>query len=170
MSLLIQAIEKETGKLNENNIKLSVIGDISKMPDDVRENLFWCINKLKSNTGLNLILALSYSSKWEIIEAVKQIASAVKEGHLEKEEITKELFDAYLSTKDIPDPELMIRTSGECRISNFLLWQIAYAELLFVDKLWPDFRKEDLFQAILSYQQRERRFGKTSEQIMSKLI
>ena len=110
-------------------------------------------------------MALSYSSKWEIIEAVRSIASDVKNGIIQPENINKELFDTYLSTKGIPDPELLIRTSGECRISNFLLWQIAYSELCFVDKLWPDFRKEDLFEAILNFQGRERRFGKTSEQI-----
>ena len=142
-----------------------MIGDTDQFPEDVRAKLFRCIEKLEPNTGLNLILALSYSSKWEITEAVRNIALDAKNGKIQPEDINKELFDTYLSTKGIPDPELLIRTSGECRISNFLLWQIAYSELCFVDKLWPDFRKEDLFEAILNFQGRERRFGKTSEQI-----
>ena len=165
MALLVHAIEQESEDLDKNNVKLGVIGDTNQFPEDVRAKLFRCIEKLESNTGLNLILALSYSSKWEITEAVRSIASDVKNGIIQPENINKELFDTYLSTKGIPDPELLIRTSGECRISNFLLWQIAYSELCFVDKLWPDFRKEDLFEAILNFQGRERRFGKTSEQI-----
>ena len=165
MALLVHAIEQESEVLDKNNVKLGVIGDTNQFPEDVRAKLFRCIEKLESNTGLNLILALSYSSKWEITEAVRSIASDVKNGIIQPENINKELFDTYLSTKGIPDPELLIRTSGECRISNFLLWQIAYSELCFVDKLWPDFRKEDLFEAILNFQGRERRFGKTSEQI-----
>ncbi len=165
MALLVHAIEQESEDLDKNNVKLGVIGDTNQFPEDVRAKLFRCIEKLESNTGLNLILALSYSSKWEITEAVRSIAVDVKEGIIQPENINKELFDTYLSTKGIPDPELLIRTSGECRISNFLLWQIAYSELCFVDKLWPEFRKEDLFEAILNFQGRERRFGKTSEQI-----
>ncbi len=165
MALLVHAIEQESEDLDKNNVKLGVIGDTNQFPVDVRAKLFRCIEKLESNTGLNLILALSYSSKWEITEAVRSIAVDVKNGIIQPENINKELFDTYLSTKGIPDPELLIRTSGECRISNFLLWQIAYSELCFVDKLWPEFRKEDLFEAILNFQGRERRFGKTSEQI-----
>jgi undecaprenyl diphosphate synthase len=167
MGLLIQAIENETENLNKNNVRLSVIGNNDQLPNDVKEKLFKCIDNLKSNSGLNLILALSYSSKWELMEAVKSIATQVEKGDLSPENINNELFESFLSTKDIPDPELLIRTSNEYRISNFLLWQIAYTELYFVEKHWPDFRKEDLFEAVLNYQNRERRFGKTSEQILS---
>lgn len=165
MSLLIHAIESETGELMKNNVRLSAIGDLEKMPAEVKNKLDNCIKTLKNNTGLNLILALSYSSKWEIIRAVKEIAENYKNGAIQLNEINNTLFESYLSTKNIPDPELLIRTSGEYRISNFLLWQIAYSELYFVEKLWPDFRKEDLFEAIYNYQNRERRFGKTSEQL-----
>lgn len=165
MALLVHAIEIETENLNKNNVRLGVIGNTSQLPDEVREKLYRCIDNLSSNTGLTLILALSYSSKWEIVEAVKKIASEVKQGALNPNDINNNLIDNYLTTKGIPDPELLIRTSGEYRISNFLLWQIAYSELYFIDKLWPDFRKEDLFESIVDFQSRERRFGKTSEQI-----
>ncbi len=167
MSLLVHAIEQETGKLNKNNVRLGVIGDVEQFPLEVKDKLFKCINNLKTNTGLHLILALSYGSRWEIIEAVRKIADYIRQGSVLPENITNEFFESFLSTKGIPDPELLIRTSGEYRISNFLLWQIAYTELCFVEKLWPDFRKEDLFEAILEFQARERRFGKTSEQILS---
>ncbi|MBT6763439.1 MAG: isoprenyl transferase [Prolixibacteraceae bacterium] len=167
MSLLIFAIESETESLMKNNVRLSTIGDLNKMPGSVRTKLNSCINTLQSNTGLNLILALSYSSKWEITEAVKKIVEESKSGKLNPDDINDKLFEKYLSTADLPDPELLIRTSGEFRISNFLLWQIAYSELYFTEKLWPDFRKEDLFRAIFDYQNRERRFGKTSEQLIS---
>ncbi len=167
MSLLVHAIEQETGKLNKNNVRLGVIGDVEQFPLEVKDKLFKCINNLKTNTGLHLILALSYGSRWEIIEAVRKVADYIKQGNVLPENITNEFFESFLSTKGIPDPELLIRTSGEYRISNFLLWQIAYTELCFVEKLWPDFRKEDLFEAILEFQARERRFGKTSEQILS---
>jgi len=167
MSLLVHAIEQETGKLNKNNVRLGVIGDVEQFPLEVKDKLFKCINNLKTNTGLHLILALSYGSRWEIIEAVRKVADYIKQGSVLPENITNEFFESFLSTKGIPDPELLIRTSGEYRISNFLLWQIAYTELCFVEKLWPDFRKEDLFEAILEFQARERRFGKTSEQILS---
>src|SRR5690606_11271175 len=147
------------------NVRLTTIGDISKMPGDVREKLNNCIETLEENTGLTLVLALSYSSQWEIIEAVKNIARDSVAGKMNPDELNNELFRKYLSTSDLPDPELLIRTSGEYRISNFLLWQIVYSELYFTEKLWPDFRKEDLFEAIFDFQQRERRFGKTSEQL-----
>jgi len=150
----------------KNNVRLTTIGDLSKMPAKVKERLDGCIHFLNSNTGLNLILALSYSSKWEIINAVKNIASDLVKRKIKPEMINNELFEKYLNTCEIPDPELLIRTSGEFRISNFLLWQIAYSELFFTEKLWPDFRKEDLFEAIFDFQNRERRFGKTSEQLM----
>ena len=165
MGLLVHAIESETAELIKNNVRLSAIGELDKMPAEVKSKLDNCINTLKHNTGLNLILSLSYSSKWEIIRAVKQIAEKYKKGEIQLNDINNSLFENHLTTKNIPDPELLIRTSGEYRISNFLLWQIAYSELFFVEKLWPDFRKEDLFEAILDYQNRERRFGKTSEQL-----
>ncbi|MCK5730094.1 MAG: isoprenyl transferase [Draconibacterium sp.] len=167
MELLVKAIEMETESLNKNNVRLSTIGDINSMPTSVKENLENCINTLNSNTGLNLVIALSYSSKWEIVNAVKGIVKDAIENKIKPELINNELFENYLSTAKIPDPELLIRTSGEYRISNFLLWQIAYSELYFTEKLWPDYRKEDFFEAILDYQNRERRFGKTSEQLIS---
>lgn len=165
MELLVHAIETESESLMENNVRLSSIGDVNMMPPKVKEKLDGTIRFLNSNTGLNLVLALSYSAKWEIVNAVKNIAIDSVKGTIKPEMINNELFERYLTTTEIPDPELLIRTSGEYRISNFLLWQIAYSELYFTDKLWPDFRKEDLFEAILDYQNRERRFGKTSEQM-----
>jgi undecaprenyl diphosphate synthase len=167
MELLVHAIESETESLMKNNVRLSAIGNIAKMPQKVKGKLFGCIKALNNNTGLNLVLALSYSSKWEITEAVKKIVKEAKNGKIKPEDINDKLFEKYLSTAELPDPELLIRTSGEFRISNFLLWQIAYSELYFTDKLWPDFRKEDLFEAVFDYQNRERRFGKTSEQLIS---
>jgi undecaprenyl diphosphate synthase len=167
MGLLVQAISEETDELLKSNVRLRVIGDIESLPANVQEKLNWSINKLKASTGLTLVLALSYSSKWEIIEAVKKIALQVKLDKIQPSEISMELMNCYLNTSDMPDPELMIRTSGEHRISNFLLWQIAYSELYFTPKLWPDYRKEDLFEAIYDFQNRERRFGKTSEQLVS---
>ncbi len=167
MELLIHAIEEETDELDKNNVRLGVIGNVDQLPENVKKKLFASIDKLKSNTGLNLILALSYSAKWEILNAVKEIAREIRQGKVTPEEINESLFENFLTTREIPDPELLIRTSGEYRISNFLLWQIAYTEFYFPEKLWPDFRKEDLFEAIRDFQQRERRFGKTSEQIES---
>jgi undecaprenyl diphosphate synthase len=165
MELLVHAIDNESELLMKNNVRLSSIGDLSKMPLKVKERLDGCINFLGNNTGLNLILALSYSSKWEIVDAVKKIAIDAVEGKIKPEMINTFQFEKYLNTAQIPDPELLIRTSGEFRISNFLLWQIAYSELYFTEKLWPDFRKDDLFEAIFDFQNRERRFGKTSEQL-----
>lgn len=167
MSLLIHTIEAETPTLNKNNVRLLSIGDNSRMPEDVRKRLQACIDTTKDNTGLTLVLALSYSSRWEITKATQDIAKDIANGTIKAEEITEELISSYMSTKNIPDPELLIRTSGEYRISNFLLWQIAYSELYFTEVLWPDFQKEDLYKAIINYQSRERRFGKTSEQINS---
>ena len=167
MSLLVQAIENETDELLKNNVRLSAIGNIDAMPGDVRANLERCISRLQNNSGLNLILALSYGGRWDIMNAIKKIASDVANQQLEPHEINNNLFRKYLSTSEIPDPELLVRTSGEYRISNFLLWEIAYAELYFTQKLWPDFRKEDLFEAIVDYQNRERRFGKTREQLIN---
>ena len=167
MNLLVQTVEAETESLMKNNVSLGVIGDISKMPKKVRKKLNDCIETLESNTGLKLILALSYSSQWEILEAVKNIAQDSKNGKIIPEDINEKLFRKYLTTANYPDPELLIRTSGEQRISNFLLWQIVYTELYFTNTLWPDFGKEDLYGAVYTYQKRERRFGKISEQLNS---
>ena len=166
MELLVQTIRKETETLNKNNIRLHVIGDLNKMPKNAIDELNESISITSTNTGLNLVMALSYSSRWEIIHAVKQLAEDVKHGKIEPEKISQDTFQQYLCTSNFPDPELMIRTSGEYRISNFLLYQLAYAELYFTDVRWPDFRKENLYAAILDFQSRERRFGKTSEQVM----
>ncbi|MEN6453290.1 MAG: isoprenyl transferase [Prolixibacteraceae bacterium] len=167
MGLLVQAINDETNKLKEQNISIKMIGDFSSLPFDVQEKLNWSIHELENCNGLKLIIALSYSAKWEITEAVKNIARDVQNGRLRIEDIQRDLISQYLTTNGIPDPELLIRTSGESRVSNFLLWQIAYAELYFTPVLWPDFRKEDLFKAICDFQSRERRFGKTSQQVVS---
>ncbi|MEZ5105959.1 MAG: isoprenyl transferase [Draconibacterium sp.] len=166
MELLVHAIENETASLMKNNVRLLSIGDVGSMPKKVKEKLNGCIRQLSSNTGLNLVLALSYSSKWEIVNAVRNLLKDSEEKKIKPEMITNELFENYLNTAGIPDPELLIRTSGEYRISNFLLWQIAYSELFFSEKLWPDYRKEDLFEAIYDFQNRERRFGKIREQLM----
>jgi len=160
MELLINTIEKETPTLNKNNVRLMAIGDLSRLPGNAGEKLQRCIDTTSKNTGLALVLALSYSSRWEITNATKNICKEVLEGKINIEDINDELISNHLTTKSIPDPDLMIRTSGEERISNFLLWQIAYSELYFTPTHWPAFRKEDLYQAIYEFQQRERRFGK----------
>ena len=160
MELLIDTIEKETPTLNKNNVRLMAIGDLSRLPGSAGEKLKRCINQTSSNTGLALVLALSYSSRWEITNAVKNICKEVSEGKYLIEDIDNELISSHLTTNSIPDPDLLIRTSGEERISNFLLWQIAYSELYFTKKHWPEFRKENFYEAIYEYQQRERRFGK----------
>ena len=165
MELLVSSIRKELNSLNENNIRLITIGDISALPKKGQRELASAIESTKNNTKMTLVLALSYGSRDEIMEAVRSIAADVKNGEISVADITENHFERYLATHSIPDPDLLIRTSGESRISNFLLWQIAYSELLFVKKYWPDFRKEDLLDAIKVYQNRERRFGKTSEQI-----
>lgn len=165
MELLVSTISKETKTLMKNNVRLNAIGDLKALPKRCYEELLEAMNTTAVNTGLTLTLALSYSSRWEITDAVKKIAEEVKAGKLDTQDINEKLFSSYLSTGDLPDPELMIRTSGEHRISNYLLWQLAYAELYFTPTLWPDFRKEDLYKAIVNYQQRERRFGLTSEQV-----
>ncbi len=165
MSLLIKTIKSELPTLQKNNIRLSSIGDITQLPNKAQNELREAKEATKSNTGLNLILALSYSSKWEITKAVKRICEDVLSNDIQSNTINSELISTYLETSEIPDPDLLIRTSGEMRISNFLLWQIAYSELYFTEILWPDFRKKDLLEAISTYQKRERRFGKTSEQI-----
>ncbi len=165
MELLVSTLRSEIEKLHENNIKLDVIGDIDSLPSICIAQLEEAKELTKHNDGLTLVLALSYSAKWEIIRAVQQIASQVQDGKLKAADVNDDTIKQHLSTSHIPDPELMIRTSGEHRISNFLLYQLAYAELYFTNTHWPDFRKENLFEAILNYQNRERRFGKISEQL-----
>jgi undecaprenyl diphosphate synthase len=165
MELLVQTIRNEVADLNKNNILLYVIGNTDLLPDSAQKELAEAMSETNNNTGLNLVMALCYSSRWEIINAVKNIGKEVKNGKLDPAAIDDEVFKQYLCTASIPDPELMIRTSGEYRISNFLLYQLAYSELYFTDVLWPDFRKENLYDALLDYQNRERRFGKTSEQL-----
>ena len=165
MELLVNTLKQEIGTLMENQVKLITIGETSHLPTNCQNNLQWAINETKNNSGLTLILALSYSGRWEVLKAVKAIVADAKQGKIQAEDINEKVFENYLQTSGIPDPELLIRTSGELRISNFLLWQIAYTELFITPTLWPDFRKEHLYEAIWSYQQRERRFGKTSEQL-----
>lgn len=166
MRLLIETVRKELSTLTKNNIRLQAIGDLSKLPKETYNALMEGIEKTKHHTRMTLVLALNYSAKWEILEASKKLAQAAKENKLDPSEIDEELFSNSLSTVGIPDPELLIRTSGEQRISNFLLWQIAYSELRFFPIFWPDFRKQHLYEAIIDFQNRERRFGKTSEQIV----
>ena len=167
MSLLVSTLDSETKTLMDNNIRLLSIGDLQSLPTKVRTNLQRTMDKTASNTGMNLVLALSYSAKWEILEAVRSLCRRIESGELSVGEISCEHFREHLQTRDIPDPELLIRTSGEYRVSNFMLWQIAYSELYFTETLWPDFGKEDLFAAICDYQNRERRFGKISEQVLT---
>lgn len=169
MELLVATISVETPQLHKKNVRLQAIGNLQSLPPACLEELNESITTTENNTGLTLVLALSYSSKWEIMNAVQQIAQEVEAGTLKSNEISESSLEKYLCTKNIPDPELMIRTSGEHRISNFLLWQMAYTEFYFTETLWPDFRKENFFAAILDYQNRERRFGKTSEQITQNL-
>jgi len=165
MELLVDTIRKEVETLNKNNIRLHVIGDMNMLPAAARNELNEALGFTAKNTGLNLVMALSYSSRWELVNAVKNIALDVKSGKVDPASITQDTLQQYLTTSNLPDPELMIRTSGEYRISNFLLYQLAYAELYFTNVRWPDFRKENLYEAILDFQKRERRFGKTSQQI-----
>jgi undecaprenyl diphosphate synthase len=165
MELLVSTINKETKTLMKKDIRLLAIGDLKSLPERCYNQLQEAIEKTSNNKTCTLVLALSYSSRWEITEATRKIAEQVQSGTLLPSEITEEIFSANLNTSSIPDPELMIRTSGEYRISNYLLWQLAYAELFFSPKLWPDFTKEDLADAVVDYQKRERRFGLTSEQV-----
>ena len=167
MALLVDAVVQEIDNLNEKNVKMLVIGNLCCFPTEVESKLTEAIQSTSNNTGLNLILGLSYSGRWDIVEAVKKISREVKSGAVEIDDVDEKFFSNCLSTTGIPDPELLIRTSGEFRISNFLLWQLAYSEFYFSNILWPDFRKENLFEAIVDFQNRERRFGKTSEQIRS---
>jgi undecaprenyl diphosphate synthase len=165
MELLVNTLKQEIKTLMDNQVRLITIGDTLHLPGDCQKNLEWAMNKTKDNKGLTLILALSYSGRWELTQAIRAVARDVKENKIAPSEINEKLIENYLQTSGIPDPELLIRTSGELRVSNFLLWQIAYTELYITPTLWPDFRKENLYEAIWSYQQRERRFGKTSEQL-----
>jgi undecaprenyl diphosphate synthase len=168
MGIMIQSLSNETDTLLKNNIRLRAIGDLDRLAEDVKERLFETIRLTSVSTGLNLIIAMSYSSRWEITRAARKISSDAKNGIIDPDLIYEDDFEKYLTTYGIPDPELMIRTSGELRISNFLLWQVAYAEFYFTRILWPDFGKDDFYNAIIDFQKRERRFGKTSEQVSEK--
>lgn len=165
MHLLVETIDKETHTLMKNGIRLNTIGDIDALGEDCRNQLFQAIETTRENTRMTLTLALSYSARWELTMAAKAIAKDVLNGRIKPEEVTQEVFPKYLETANMPDPELLIRTSGEYRLSNFLLWQMAYTELYFIPKLWPDFTREDLYKAVVDFQCRERRFGKISEQL-----
>jgi undecaprenyl diphosphate synthase len=165
MALLVETIRKEVPTLNKNNIRLHVIGDLNMLPKFAQDELKEALEMTSQNTGLNLIMALSYSSRWELVNAVKNIGLDVKAGKIDPKTINHDTLQRYLTTSQFPDPELMIRTSGEYRISNFLLYQLAYAELYFTNTRWPDFRKDNLYEAIIDFQARERRFGKTGQQI-----
>jgi undecaprenyl diphosphate synthase len=169
MELLVETIHKEVPILNKNNIRLHVIGDMSMLPEYAKKALEEALSLTSQNTGLNLVMALSYSSRWELVNAVKKIAEDVQAGKVDPASISQDTLQKYLVTSELPDPELMIRTSGEYRISNFLLYQLAYAELYFTSTRWPDFRKEHLYEAILDFQKRERRFGKTSDQLQDEI-
>jgi undecaprenyl diphosphate synthase len=165
MTLLVSTINNETKTLIKNNVRLLAIGNIEDLPSKVKKELQGAIEKTSKNTGLSLVLALNYSSRWEITNAVKNIALKIERNEISSSNINEEIISEHLTTNGIPDPELLIRTSGEFRISNFLLWQIAYTEIYITNKLWPEFRKPDFYDAIVNFQNRERRFGKTSEQI-----
>lgn len=166
MSLMVSAIHRETPDMMKKNVRLTAIGDLSRLREDAYNTLQECIQTTSANTGTTLVLALSYSSRWEITEAARQIAREVLEEKINPNDITEALVSDHLTTKGLPDPDLLIRTGGEQRVSNFLLWQLSYAEFFFTDKFWPEFREEELYEAILYYQRRERRFGKTSEQLI----
>ncbi len=165
MHLLVNTINSEITALNKNKIRLMAIGDLKSLPKKCYSELMNAIQKTSVNTRLNLVLALAYSSRWEIVHAAKQIGEKIKQNEILPSDISTDVFNSFLTTSSIPDPELLIRTSGEYRLSNFLLWQIAYSELYFTNTLWPDFDKEEFYKAIIDYQKRERRFGKTSDQI-----
>ena len=165
MRLLLKAIRDETDRLHGNNVRMQAIGEISRLPVEVQNELLDGIQKTKNNSGLTLILALSYSGRWDIAQAVQRIFHDARSGKLEGQEIDERLIESYLSTASIPDPDLLVRTSGEFRISNFLLWQLAYSEIVITESFWPAFRRADLYQAIHSYQSRERRFGMVGEQL-----
>lgn len=166
MRLLVETLSKEVKTLNKNNIRLQAIGDLDRLPSSTHKALLKGIEDTKNNQRMVLTLALNYSAKWELSQAMQSIGQLIEQGDLQSSEINEDLISQHLSTKNLPDPELLIRTSGESRLSNFMLWQLAYAELYFTDVFWPDFRKPHLFKAILDYQNRERRFGMISEQIL----
>ena len=168
MRLLMRALRDETDRLYQNNVSVHAIGEISSLPLEVQEELFDAIEKTKSNTGLHLCLALSYSGRWDLAGAIRQIAVGVQQGSISPEKIDEHLISQYLSTKNVPDPDLLIRTSGEFRISNFLLWQLAYSEIFISGCFWPEFRRKELYHAVADYQRRERRFGMVSEQLQSR--
>ena len=165
MTLLVDTIAKETPTLMENNVRLETIGDIDRLPEGTKQKFLGCIEQTSHNTRLTMVLALSYSARWEITEAMREAVRRAQNGELRAEEVNEQLVSSLMTTAAIPDPDLLIRTSGEYRISNFLLWQLAYSELYFSDCLWPEFTEEELYKAIVDYQKRERRFGKTSEQV-----
>lgn len=165
MTLLVDTIAKETPTLMSNNVRLETIGDINRLPEGTRQKFLGCIEQTSRNTGLTMVLALSYSARWEITEAMREAVRRAQNGALRAEEVNEQLVSSLMTTANIPDPDLLIRTSGEYRISNFLLWQLAYSELYFSDCLWPEFMEEEFYKAIVDYQKRERRFGKTSEQV-----
>lgn len=165
MRLLLKALRDERDRLHQNDVQLKAIGDIAALPQDVQDELLDAIELMKHNSGLTLILALSYSGRWDIARAMKRIVEDLRSGVLSQDQISEKLISQYLSTRDFPDPDLLIRTSGEHRISNFLLWQLAYSEIVISNVFWPDFRRKHLYEAVSDFQQRERRFGMTSEQI-----
>ena len=165
MTLLVDTIVKETPTLMNNNVRLQTIGDIARLPEGTRQKFLGCIEQTSVNTGLTMVIALSYSARWEITQAMRQAVQAAQQGNLRPEDVTEQLVSSLMTTHNMPDPDLLIRTSGEYRISNFLLWQLAYSELYFTDCLWPEFTEEEFYKAIVDYQKRERRFGKTSEQV-----
>jgi undecaprenyl diphosphate synthase len=165
MRLLLKALRDEKDRLHKNEVQLKAIGDLAVLPQDVQDELLDGIEKMKRNTGLTLILALSYSGRWDITNAVRRIANDIRSGAVTSEEVSQELIAGYLSTRDFPDPDLLIRTGGEFRVSNFLIWQIAYSELFISQQFWPSFRRKDLYTAIAEFQHRERRFGMVSEQL-----
>jgi len=167
MDLMVQALERETADLIKFGVRLQIIGDLKRLPEKVRNRALKCIEDTSKGENLTLVLALSYSSRWEIIEAVKAIANELKTGNIAEDDINEALFTKYLTTKNYPEPDLLIRTGGELRISNFLMWQLSYSELYFTETPWPVFRKEEFYEAIYSFQSRERRFGKTSEQVQN---
>ena len=168
MNLLVDTIVKETPTLMDNNVRLLTIGDLNRLPEAARRKFMGCVEQTAGNTGLSMVIALSYSARWEIINAMQTAVRRAQAGELRAEDVNEQLVSSLMTTADMPDPDLLIRTSGELRISNFLLWQLAYSELYFTECLWPDFTPEELYKAILDYQNRERRFGKTSEQVVGR--
>ncbi|MFC2079884.1 isoprenyl transferase [Bacteroidota bacterium] len=165
MGLMVKAVQSETENLHKNSVRLTAIGELNDLPDNVRKQLQSSIDYTSENTGLTLVLAISYSGKWEITNALKSIVNDVQKGLIDPENIDSSLIETYLNTSNIPDPELLIRTSGEKRISNFMLWQLAYTELYFSPVLWPDFRKKDMYEAVIDFQRRDRRFGKLKDPV-----